>query len=268
MLIKELNLDKEFGLISIIMAAYNAEETIEKAIKSALCQSYQNIELIIVDDCSTDKTRMIISKCLDNDQRIHLVANDKKVGVSQSRSNALMQAKGEWIAILDSDDEWMPQKLEKQIALQTKTNAIILFTGSSFMNEQGKKMDWVMRVPRSVNYRKLLYQNVISNSSVLVLTDLYRRYYVSSDNLHEDYAMWLSILKTGIEAYGVDEPLLIYRVSQKSKSGNKIKSARMNWNTYRYIGLNLFQCIFYEIAYMVNGFIKYGHISKYLTLKN
>ncbi|MBR6940130.1 MAG: glycosyltransferase family 2 protein, partial [Clostridia bacterium] len=109
---------ENFGLISIIMAAYNAEKTIGYAIDSVLCQTYKNFELIIVNDCSEDNTESIVQSYAAKDNRIKLISNEKNLGVSLTRLEALKNCSGEWVAILDSDDAWMPEKLEKQIELQ------------------------------------------------------------------------------------------------------------------------------------------------------
>ena len=248
--------DKE--LISIIMAAYNAEKTIKFAIESVLKQTYSNWELLVIDDCSKDKTAEIIK--LFNDERIKYLKNDKNSGVSITRKNGLEIARGQWIAILDSDDAWKEDKLEKQLQLARIKNAKLIFTGSTFMDNNGKLIDWQLHVPESLPYKQLLKQNLISNSSVLVRTDLYRKYYAIGDNMHEDFAMWLNITKDGVLAYGIDEPLLIYRLAKSSKSSNKFKAAKMNWNTYRYVGLNPINASYYMCWYTIKNLIKYSHL--------
>ena len=253
-------MQNDFGLISIIMAAYNAEKTIEQAINSVLSQTYPDFELLVVNDCSTDKTAMLAEAIVKKDDRIRLISNEKNSGVSYTRKHGLEEASGEWVAILDSDDAWAPEKLEKQINLQKKTNADLLFTGSAFMDADGKPIDWYLAAPAEVTYRQLLKQNVLSNSSALVRKELYAKYYAVGDGMHEDFAMWLNILKDGRKAYGVDEPLLIYRIAKSSKSGNKFKAAKMNWNTYRYIGLNPIEAAYYEGWYMIKNVIKYTNL--------
>lgn len=120
-------MQNDFGLISIIMAAYNAEKTIEQAINSVLSQTYPDFELLVVNDCSTDKTAMLAEAIVKKDDRVRLISNEKNSGVSYTRKHGLEEASGEWVAILDSDDAWAPEKLEKQIKLQKKTNADLLF---------------------------------------------------------------------------------------------------------------------------------------------
>ena len=253
-------LHREFGLVSIIMAAYNAEKTIELAIESVLNQTYSNFELLVINDCSKDGTAKLVEAFSAKDNRVRLISNEKNSGVSYTRKHGLEEANGSWIAILDSDDAWTPEKLEKQIELQRRTNADLLFTGSAFMDSEGHPIDWYLHAPAEVTYRQLLKQNVLSNSSALVRKELYSRYYAIGDDMHEDFAIWLSILKDGKKAYGVDEPLLIYRIAKSSKSGNKVKAAKMNWNTYRYVGLNPLSAFYYECWYVVKGLLKYKNL--------
>ena len=196
------------------------------------------------------------------DNRVRLIYNKENSGVSYTRKHGLEEAKGAWIAILDSDDIWAPEKLEKQIILQKKMNADLLFTGSAFMDSDGQPIDWYLHAPSEVTYRHLLKQNVLSNSSSLVRKELYEKYYAVGDGMHEDFAVWLGILKEGKKAYGVDEPLLTYRIAKSSKSGNKIKAAKMNWNTYRYIGLNPLSAFYYECWYVVKGLMKYKNLKQ------
>ena len=253
---------RDFGLVSVIMAAYNAEKTIEQSINSVLNQTYPAVELLVVDDYSQDRTVKLVENIMARDNRVRLIYNKENSGVSYTRKHGLEEAKGAWIAILDSDDIWAPEKLEKQIILQKKMNADLLFTGSAFMDSDGQPIDWYLHAPSEVTYRHLLKQNVLSNSSSLVRKELYEKYYAVGDGMHEDFAVWLGILKEGKKAYGVDEPLLTYRIAKSSKSGNKIKAAKMNWNTYRYIGLNPLSAFYYEWWYVVKGLMKYKNLKQ------
>ena len=253
---------RDFGLVSVIMAAYNAEKTIEQSINSVLNQTYPAVELLVVDDYSQDRTVKLVENIMARDNRVRLIYNKENSGVSYTRKHGLEEAKGAWIAILDSDDIWAPEKLEKQIILQKKMNADLLFTGSAFMDSDGQPIDWYLHAPSEVTYRHLLKQNVLSNSSSLVRKELYEKHYAVGDGMHEDFAVWLGILKEGKKAYGVDEQLLTYRIAKSSKSGNKIKAAKMNWNTYRYIGLNPLSAFYYECWYVVKGLMKYKNLKQ------
>ena len=250
----------ELETVSIIMAAYNAGATVARAVDSVLRQTYPRWELLVVNDGSSDNTAQIVRDYCARDPRIRLIDLPQNGGVSLARLTAARQAAGEWLAILDSDDAWQPEKLEKQFLLQEKTGASLLFTGSSFMDAAGNPLAWQMAVPTRITYSTALNQNLISNSSALVRRSLYLAHYAQGDAMHEDFATWLSILKTGLTAYGVNEPLLIYRLSPSSRSGNKLRAARMNWNTYRYIGLSLPQAAYRMVRYTLNGLKKYRHL--------
>ena len=243
-------------LISIVMAAYNAQRTIRTAIDSVLAQSWTDWELLVVDDCSTDRTGEIVSSY--GDGRIRLLRAKENRGAAASRYAGVEAARGEWIAILDSDDAWEPDKLAAQLDVQRRTHADLVFSGSGFMTAEGERLDTILHVPETIGYRALLKQNVISNSSVLVRRELYLQYSPRRENLHEDYACWLSLLRAGFRAAGIDRPLLIYRLSQSSKSSNKFRSARMNWNTLRHVGLGVCASAFYMAFYTVNGLYKHG----------
>lgn len=240
------------------MAAHNAEKTIAMAIQSVVDQTYKNWELLIINDCSTDGTVQVVKSF--SDSRIRLINNASNYGVSKTRKTGLDSAKGEWIAILDSDDAWIPDKLEKQMSLASATDAKLVFTGSAFMDAEGKPIDWVLHVPKTIKYKELLKQNLVSNSSVLVKTDLYRAHYAIGDGMHEDFAIWLRITRCGHLAYGINEPLLIYRLSSSSKSSNKLKAAKMNWNTYRFVGLSPFFALYYMCWYTIKGLLKYRNL--------
>lgn len=245
--------------VSIITAAYNAEKTVGMAIESVLAQTYTDWELLVINDCSEDNTAQIVRGYMEKDDRIKLLENDTNSGVSLSRKRGMEAAQGGWIAVLDSDDLWTPDKLEKQMKLADSTGAKLIFTGSAFIDDDGNKFDWKMHVPAVLTHRQLLKQNLVSNSSVLVKTELYRQHYAVGDKMHEDFAVWLGITKEGYDAYGIDEPLLIYRLGKSSKSSNKIKAAKMNWNTYRYVGLNFVSASYYMCWYVVKSLLKYSH---------
>ena len=247
-------------LISVIMPAYNAGNTIEAAIQSVLSQTYDCWELIIINDASTDCTDALACKYEKLDSRIGVLTNPINCGVSYSRKRGVGSASGSWIAFLDSDDLWAADKLEKQIELLRNNEADLFFTGSSFIKEDGTPYAWIMRIPNQITYRQLLKQNVISNSSVLIRKDLLQKHMVEGDCLHEDYACWLCCLREGAKVKGINEPLLIYRVSAASKLGNKIKSAKMNWNTYRSVGLSVFESVYYMIRYCIRGIKKYQNL--------
>lgn len=251
------------GIVSIIMPAYNSARTLEDAASSVLEQTYENIELLIADDDSSDDTSEICQALASKDSRVHVITNTSNQGALKTRLKAVKEAKGEWIAFLDSDDLWKPDKLSKQLALRDDTGCDLVYTGSSFIDENGRPFEWIMHVPERIQYRQLLRQNIISNSSVLVKKDLFLRFAPDSEDkhdMHEDFACWLGMLRAGHTARGIDEPLITYRLSKSSMSGNKFKAYSMNMNTYKYVGLGFFSRLYYQMCYSVNGINKYRHL--------
>lgn len=247
-------------LVSVVMPVFNVERYIGEAAASVAAQTYENWELLIIDDCSDDGTAEIIASF--DDPRIKVLRNEKNRGTSYSRMRGISEAKGEWIAFLDGDDRWDPAKLEKQIGRMSLTEEpVLLFTGSAFMTDDGKMLDYVMEVPEKITYEELLKQNLISCSSVLVKKDVIRKYpFPDIPLIHEDFAVWLGILKEVKYAYGVNEPLLIYRLAKNSKSSNKWKAAGMNWNTYRYVGVPLLTAVCSMASYTLRGLKKYSRL--------
>lgn len=247
--------------ISIVMPAYNAEGTIKDAIESVLHQYYTTWELIIIDDFSSDGTQTVAQEYCRRDKRIHYMRNEQNLGVAESRNRGVEQAAYDWIAYLDSDDMWTPDKLQKQVSLlNVKKNASLIYTGTAYMTAEGVHLETILKVPETVTYSELLKQNIISCSSVLVKKEKALSYKMQRDDLHEDFAAWLKILRAGNQACGINEPLLIYRLSDGSKSGNKWKAAIMNFKTYRYIGLNIIQSLYYMCFYIVRNLKKYAKL--------
>ena len=250
------------GLISVIIPSYNAEKTIEKAIQSVIVQTYSNIEVIIVDDCSKDGTVKTAISYAAKDNRIKVLQNQTNMGVALTRNKGVKKAQGDWIAFLDSDDRWIPSKLEKQSdILKRNPMCSLCYTGSAFEDNKGTQCRYTLPVPQKLKYNDLLKQNLISCSSVLVKKKALMEFPMESDSMiHEDLATWLKILKDGSEAIGIDEPLLIYTISSQSKSGNKLRAARMQWKTYQIEGIGYLKSIRYFFSYGWRNIKKYLHI--------
>ena len=246
-------------LVSIIMPAYNASKYIAESVDSVLAQTYQNWELIIIDDGSKDNTAEIIGNYTD--KRIKFYKNETNLGVSAARNKAIQIAQGSWTAFLDSDDRWSEEKLERQLKFAEQNEAEFTFTASAFILPNGEKSDYVLQIPSKITYTELLKQNVISCSSVLIKKTLIANRAMScGKDIHEDFKLWLEILKDGNVAYGLNEPLLIYRINKESKTGNKLKSAIMTWNTYRAVGLGYVQIVRYFVWYCCKNIRKYYSI--------
>lgn len=242
-------------LVSVVMPAYNCEKYIGQAIRSVLEQTV-SLELIIVEDKSGDGTEAVICEFLD-DERVIYISNDVNSGVAASRNTGIDLARGKYIAFLDSDDYWTSDKLERQVTFMEKGNKVLSSTGRELIDENGVSTGRVIGIPDVICYKDLLKGNVLNTSGVMVLASVAKKYKMVQDHLHEDYIMWLSILKEYKVAYGINEPMLKYRVMKGTKSGNKLKSAKMTFGVYRYIGLNLPVAIYYFCHYAINGVRKY-----------
>lgn len=253
--------------VSVVMPAYCAEHTIHRAMTSVLRQSYQKWELIVVDDASTDRTLEVAEQYAAKDSRIHILHSEKNIGVSVSRQKGIMAAQYPLIAFLDSDDMWEEEKLERQVkVLAEDPNCALCFTASRFINDTGRSSAYILHAPERVTYKALLRQNVISCSSVLARRrDLLQHPMPDIAMIHEDYAVWLSLLQQYPYAAGIDEPLLIYQVSASSKSGRKAQAAKMQWNTYRYCKLPLGKACVCFMAYAMRNVKKYLSIYRQMA---
>ncbi|MCL1883842.1 MAG: glycosyltransferase [Defluviitaleaceae bacterium] len=244
-------------LISIIMAAYNAEDTIAESIESVLSQTYEFWELIIVNDGSTDGTAGIVSRYAEAEQRIRPFFGENK-GVAYARNFAIEQAKGEYLAFLDSDDLWNAEKLSKQLKFMFETKATISYTATAYMYGEAPS-SYVLSAVRELPYKKLLWRNLMSCSSVMLLSA--KMIPFPSDFMHEDYAAWLQIVKKESFAYGLNEPLLTYRISKNSKSAKRLRSAKMLYNAYRHVGFSVFIALIFTFRYSFHSFAKRGALS-------
>ena len=159
-------------LVSVVMPVYNAEKFIEKALRSVMNQTVKDIEIICVNDCSKDKSVEIIKNLQKEDKRIILLENEKNLKVSQTRNNGVNYAKAEWVALIDSDDAWEEDFLEKVMQRQKQTNAALVSTSCKFMDNDGNLLDSEFIVPEEISYKQLLKQNKILCSSVFIKKEL------------------------------------------------------------------------------------------------
>lgn len=245
-------------IVSVIMPAYNAQQYIEEAIGSVQGQTFSQWELIVVDDCSGDNTAQIVSQLAREDPRIYLHRNDENLGAAKSRNQGLELYKGAYVAFLDSDDLWHPKKLEYQIEHMGKTGADLGYTAYTVMDAQGRKVFQDYLVPSQVDFDGLLKENVIGCSTVMLRGEVGKKYRFSEEYYHEDYVLWLEMLRDGCTAAGLGEVLVEYRFHEQSKAGNKAKAAAMRWQIYReYLGLSLPKSLWYFSHYALSGLRKY-----------
>ena len=226
-------------MVSIVMPAYNAAKTIRDSIGSIQAQTFQDWELIVIDDGSKDCTADILREMAAADARILFLQNEKNSGASYTRNRAVELASGEWIAFLDSDDMWKPEKLEKQLALaELNPDMVVCYTASSFIDDDGNPYGYMMPAIERLTYKQLLRKNLMSCSSVMIQASVMKGIRMPNDRMHEDYYVWLTVVKECGVAYGINEPLLVYRLCANSKSSNRFKSAMMLYNSYHAVGYN------------------------------
>ena len=245
-------------MVSVIMPAYNAEKFIEKAIMSVVNQTYKNWELIVIDDGSKDSTTEIVMQLAQEDSRIVFYANEKNMGVARTRNRGFDIAKGDYVALLDSDDIWMPEKLEKQIELIAKTEADITYTSYGIIDVEDNKYKDDYVVPSQTDFEKMLGENHIGCSTVVLKKSVTEEYRFNENFYHEDYVLWMQLLKDGHRAHGLTEVLVQYRFYPGSRAANKLKSAQKRWVIYReYLNLSFLKSVISLANYMLAGIKKY-----------
>jgi len=223
----------ENPLVSIITPSYNSEKFISETIKSVQNQSYQNWEMIIVDDCSTDATVSIIGTFLQ-DKRIQWHHLDKNSGTGIARNKALSFAKGRFVAFLDSDDVWKPEKLEKQVKYMLGEKQPFTFSFYDCVNENGESLHKTIEAPLILKYRQLFWSNLVGNLTGIYDTDYFGKIEISSSRKRQDWMLWLTILKEIKTAKPIPESLAVYRVRDNSLSASKSSLLKHNYNVYRH----------------------------------
>lgn len=244
-------------LVSIITPVYNAEQYLDQTIKSVLKQTYTDWELIIIDDCSTDKSSQILKAFLEDDTRIKLFSQEKNCGVAYSRNLGIEMAKGKYITFLDSDDLWDYTKLEVQLAKLKQNDYALCY--SAYRKIDSKNKIIAKHVP--VKENGISYFELLKHNEIGFLTAIYDVEKIGKQEFikvgHEDYVYWLEILKKGFKAYGINEVLASYRVHSGSISSNKLKAASFTWNIYYNIEkLGLLTSIYFFFNYAARSSIK------------
>ncbi len=228
------------GLVSIVVPVYNAENFLSETIGYIQAQTYKDWELLLVDDCSTDKSREWIETKRKVDDRIKLVVQDKNSGAAKARNRGICEAQGRYLCFLDADDIWMPDKLStqleyiKEVQKTSNPQAGFVFMGYEFADEKGNGLGKVVHVPRQIHYKEALKNTTIFTSTVMI-----DRKWIPDEDIYmpciesEDTATWWQILKKHGTGYGIDANLVKYRRSAKTLSSNKLTAVRRIWNLYR-----------------------------------
>jgi teichuronic acid biosynthesis glycosyltransferase TuaG len=263
---------------SIVMPAFNSGRTIRESIASVEAQTYPHWELLIIDDGSSDTTCQLVEDLAKGDPRIRLLKTGKNEGPARARNRGIAASNGRYICFLDSDDLWLPSKLEKQLAAFQRTNALVCYTSYKKMSADGVVGSGVVRAPTRLTYADLLRSNHIGCLTAAYDTMVCGKVYMPVIDLRQDYALWLRLLKRpGHEDYsfwlrlfrsrpdegaplaiGIEEPLAIYRLSPHSVSSNKFRAALYQWIIYReHERLSFARSVFYMVSYAISGTRKY-----------
>ncbi len=245
-------------MISIVVPVHNAEKFLEETIKSVMAQTYTDWELLLVDDCSKDASKTIASGYEALDKRIRLIALEENVGAAKARNVGIRESKGAYLAFLDADDIWVKEKLERELKFMKEKQAAFVFSGYEFADEQAVGTGKIVRVPETINYKQALKNTTIFTSTVLFdRSKIDKELLLMPDVKSEDTATWWQILKTGIEAYGLNENLVLYRRSANTLSSNKFEAIKRIWYLYRKVEkLNIFSSCYNFIGYAVRAVLR------------
>ena len=242
---------------SVVIPAFRCEAYIAACLRSVQCQSMKEIEILVIDDCSPDGMAKIVREMAEADKRIRYIRQETNQGVAAARNRGVREANSEWIAFLDSDDMWTPDKLSRQFDRVKQTGAALVYTGARCVDESGRLTDKRFFVPLQLNYKRLRKGNDIVCSSALVKRELLLRRPMERSDLHEDYICWLRLLEEGCKAAGVQEELVLYRLTKDSKSRVKFRSAVTTWRSLAYVGVPFLQRCASMAAYTVHGLQRY-----------
>ena len=241
--------------VSIITPVYLSERYISGAIESVIAQTYQDWELIVIDDGSPDLSPQIVKSYVSQDPRIKLIQLSENRGPAVARNLGIQSAQGRYIAFLDSDDLWYPNKLERQIDFMKEHNLSLICSTYTTIDEYGEFIN-----TREVK-ATLCYQDMIKSNHIGNLTGMYDSAHLGKVYMeemgHEDYTLWLKVMKRVGSTMTISEPLASYRISHRSISSHKIRALRWQWQIYRhYLELNTLQSTYYLSFYVYHALRK------------
>ena len=245
------------NLVSIITPSFNSSKYIKETVDSVLRQTYENWELIIVDDGSKDSSVNIIQDLTNTDTRIKGFYFDKNIGAAEARNVAIQQAKGKYIAFLDSNDLWELEKLEKQISFMQTEDIAFSFSTYQPMSEDGSKLYSIIHAPKIVTYSAYLKNTIIGCLTVVIDREKAGDFEMPNIRSSHDMALWLLIMKRGFDAYGLDENLARYRIVSASNTSSKWRAAKDVWKIYREVEkLSFFYSSWCFLNYAFNAIVK------------
>lgn len=250
---------------TVIIPVYNSERFIEKTVRSVLNQTFVDFELIAIDDCSTDQSYEILLTLAKSDGRIRVFRNESNCGAAKTRNIGLDLAQGEYIALLDSDDLWLPEKLAAQIAFAREKKAILTYCSYGFIDKEDKNIGSTFLVPASADLKTLLKRNIISCSTVLAKREFFLRHKFNDRYYHEDFVAWIDMLRDCKVAYGWEPELAKIRIMRGTRSGDKLNSAKHRWRVYRkHLQMGVPKTLYYYLNYLFYSLIKYRKLKKEL----
>ena len=246
------------GRVSVIIPVYNVEKYLDKTLESVFSQIYKDIEMVLVDDCSKDKSAQIIAKYRESHSEIIYFLQPKNMGAGAARNKALELATGQYVAFLDSDDLWMPEKTDKQIKVMKEKKSPFSYAAIEMMDEEGNTIKRKRNLRETCDYKYLLHNTIIATSSVIVDRTVMGDFRMSLRRGGQDYATWLSLLRGGVVACGINETLVRYRVGRNSLSSNKFKSIKQVWEIQTQDEkINKVSAAFHVCCFCVNAAKKY-----------
>ncbi|MGX7091482.1 glycosyltransferase family 2 protein [Hutsoniella sourekii] len=241
--------------VSIITPVYNAERFIEATIDSVVNQTYSDFEYLLINDCSSDSSRERILKRAETDPRIKLIDLAQNSGAAVARNKGLEMAKGRYIAFIDSDDCWLPNKLTSQLQFMQENDYDFTYTNFALVDEEGAILKEAVPLPKQLNYQQLLKNTAIACSTVVIDRHTVGDFRMPLVRKGQDTATWLMLMREqGLTAYGLDQVLNHYRQVAGSISSNKLRALKRTWHTYRHLEkLPLWQCLYYFTSYVLNA---------------
>lgn len=252
--------------VSVITPLFNSAKFINETINSVISQTFTEWEMILVDDCSLDNSVAIAERFAALDSRIRVLRLAKNSGAAVARNTAIEAAQGRYIAFLDSDDLWLPHKLEVQLEFMERNQFAFSYSAYHKIGEDGQDLG-MMFVPEKVNYQQLLKCPVIGCLTAIYDSDKLGKVYMPLIRKRQDFGLWLRLLKITESAHGIQQPLAQYRVRSNSISSNKTNAATYTWRLYRDIEkLSLIKSIYYFTNYAVRSIIRHkrSRIAKWL----
>ncbi len=253
-------------MVSVIMPAYNSAAFISEAIESVILQTYPNWELIVIDDDSKDATTSLVEEFIRQESRIKIIKNPYNEGPGISRNKGIQMANGDFMAFLDSDDQWLPEKLEIQLDFMKKHDLAMCFSSYYLMDEKGKMILKMIEALPTLTYGKLLRSNYVGNLTAIYDSRKTGKIFAPQLRKRQDWGLWLTILKKIGSTRGILDPLAIYRIRKESLSRRKFALIKHNYQIYReFLNFGRLKSAFFMGRFLWEHFIVKSKQEKFLN---